>query len=376
MRLIDVKTLKLKDFFGPCMPSYATLSHRWIPDEEVTFQDWELLEKHREQSPSETAGRTSATAAKAAAIVNKAGYAKIKNACRRAQDDGLDYLWCDTNCIDKTSSTELSEAINSMYNWYYDSKVCYAYLADPGSFAKSEWFRRGWTLQELLTPPNVHFFDHRWARLGDRRELSDRISKITRIHTGVLHDRTTTRNYSVAQRMSWAAGRKTTRSEDIAYCLLGIFEINMPLLYGEKENAFQRLQQDIIKVSRDQSIFAWDLLDDARKHPWSGALALSPTAFRHCGSIVKSSHTATPHSVTNAGVSITLLIIKTSMYGVILAALDCSFELRGPVQQINDHGGVRRSTHQRRVYICLKSLGNNVYERTHLPAAKTKKFCY
>ncbi|OTA90034.1 hypothetical protein M434DRAFT_50423, partial [Hypoxylon sp. CO27-5] len=292
MRLIDVNTLELKEFFGAHHPRYAILSHTWNGDKEVTFQEW----KRRSDD----------------AVKCKEGYAKIVGACHRAQTDGLQYLWCDTNCIDKRSSAELSEAINSMFAWYRGSDVCYAYLADVGTktelLAKSRWFTRGWTLQELLAPSKVIFFDRCWKVLGDKGELAAMISHITRIHMGALTDRSTVHCYSIAQRMSWAANRATSRQEDIAYCLLGIFDINMPLLYGEGQKSFTRLQQEIIRVSNDQSILAWDLqCSDA--HPWTSALAQSPAGFRFSGSIVKYNrvqHDA--YSITNLGIR-----VKTSI---------------------------------------------------------------
>ncbi|XXH00958.1 hypothetical protein Hte_007309 [Hypoxylon texense] len=240
MRLIDVNTLELKELFGTKTPPYAILSHVW-GKEEVTFLDWE----RRADSD----------------IKRKEGYAKIVGACLRAHADGLQYLWCDTNCIDKRSSAELTEAINSMFAWYRDSHVCYAYLFDVETkdmFANTRWFSRGWTLQELLAPSEVVFFDRRWSVLGNRKTLAGLISDTTRIHLGALTDRSTIQSYSIAQRMSWAADRQTSRSEDIAYCLLGIFEINMPLLYGEGKEAFTRLQRQIIEVSADQML--WLLL--------------------------------------------------------------------------------------------------------------------
>ncbi|RWA08664.1 hypothetical protein EKO27_g6456 [Xylaria grammica] len=250
MRLIDVKTLELKEFHHD-IPPYAILSHTW-GHEEVTLQEYLLA--------------TGPDSNKHHYIKKKQGFLKIFGACKQARSEGLAYLWCDTNCIDKKSSAELSEAINSMYAWYRDSVVCYALLTDvgvnvggsPGVFEKSRWFTRGWTLQELLGPKKVVFLDGHWKILGDRAHLAQTISKVTRIHIGVLNDRNTVLDYSIAQRMSWAANRETTRLEDVAYCLLGIFDINMPLLYGEGTKAFRRLQEEIIKVSDDQSILVWE----------------------------------------------------------------------------------------------------------------------
>ncbi|KAI1407213.1 HET-domain-containing protein [Hypoxylon sp. FL1857] len=353
MRLIDVNTLELKEFFGHATPRYAILSHTW-GDKEVTFQEWE----RRSDS----------------AVRRKDGYAKIVGACRRAKADGLQYLWCDTNCIDKRSSAELSEAINSMFAWYRDSHVCYAYLADvqakAGTFARSRWFTRGWTLQELLAPIRVVFFDYYWTILGDRSELASVISDITRIHIGTLQDRSTIHGYSIAQRMSWAAGRETTRSEDIAYCLLGIFSINMPLLYGEGSKAFIRLQQEIIKVSVDQTILAWDM--QYSKTPpfvWTSALAPSPTEFRFCGSIVRDDEIQrTPYSVTNLGISMNLALIRT-LAGRVLVGLNCAKELHREPSQSTLPGGTKLRRHFR-IWIPLQHLKHDTYARVHHPSSK------
>ena len=213
-------------------------------------------------------------------VKSKRGYAKIDFTCEQALRDELFYVWVDCCCIDKTSSAELSEAINSMLRWYARAAKCYAYLSDifsdaalcnsstwaintvepdayPG-FAQSRWFRRGWTLQELIAPKDVVFFASGWKLIGNRNGiLLNTISEITNIDVAVLSDRELLPEISVAKRMSWAANRRTTRKEDEAYCLLGIFGVNIPLLYGKEENAFVRLQEEIVRSSTDQSIFAW-----------------------------------------------------------------------------------------------------------------------
>ncbi|KAI1091723.1 HET-domain-containing protein [Rostrohypoxylon terebratum] len=325
MRLIDVTTLELKQFHGDQTPQYAILSHTWDGDNEVTFQEWE----RRADS----------------AIQRKSGYAKIMGACRRARADGLQYLWCDTNCIDKTSSAELSEAINSMFAWYRDSTVCYAYLADVQATAHS--FEKS----QLLAPCTVIFFDGSWVRLGDKISSADKISGITKIHKGALMDRSTIHDYSLAQRMSWAANRQTTRSEDIAYCLLGIFDINMPLLYGEGLKAFTRLQREIIKPDKP--------------------LAPSPIAFRFCGSIARAQEIKQePYSVTNLGISINLPVVKTLMMGTILVGLNCAMEI-----QKNDTSNSEclESTHVRRqfrIWILLRHLEHDRYIRVHKPSSR------
>ncbi|KAI1133954.1 HET-domain-containing protein [Hypoxylon sp. FL0543] len=352
MRLIDVKTLELKEFFGSKTPRYAILSHTW-GDQEVTFQEWE----RRSDS----------------AVKRKDGYAKIVGACHLAKADGLQYLWCDTNCIDKRSSAELSEAINSMFAWYHGSSVCYAYLADvqakTDTFTKSRWFTRGWTLQELLAPSKVIFLDSHWAVLGDRSELACTISEVTRIHIEALKDRSTIYDYSIAQRMSWAADRETSRQEDIAYCLLGIFDINMPLLYGEGQKAFTRLQQEIIRVSNDQSILAWDM-QCSDTCPWTSALAHSPAEFRFCDSIVKNSEIQRKtYSVTNLGIHIKTSLIKTLTGTIVFIMLNCAKELYREARHSKLTSGMRLRRHFP-VWIALHYLKGDIFVRTHHLSSK------
>ncbi|KAM5546134.1 hypothetical protein V8D89_000260 [Ganoderma adspersum] len=194
-------------------------------------------------------------------------FPKIRNACAVARKNGYRYIWIDSCCIDKSSSSELSEAINSMYQWYGLADVCYAYLADvspeeshhtEGSlFRKSRWFTRGWTLQELIAPDSVVFVSSDWTFIGSKQTLVNLIESITRINSKALLKLEPLDTFSVAQRLSWAANRETTRKEDSAYSLLGIFGINMATLYGEGNRAFQRLQEKIMRRIPDQSLFAW-----------------------------------------------------------------------------------------------------------------------
>ncbi|TBU37123.1 hypothetical protein BD309DRAFT_1084866 [Dichomitus squalens] len=192
---------------------------------------------------------------------------KIREACRVAREAGYDYLWIDSCCIDKSSSSELSESINSMYQWYGRSVECYAYLVDvpPGEdprspeskFRSSRWFRRGWTLQELIAPSEVKFLSNDWNIIGTKLTLVDIVDETTTIPWEALLRLEPLDVFSVAERLSWAARRETTRVEDRAYSLFGIFDINMPTLYGEGERAFRRLQEEILRRVPDQSLFAW-----------------------------------------------------------------------------------------------------------------------
>jgi hypothetical protein len=219
-----------------------------------------------------------------------------------------------TVCINKNSSAELSEAINSMFQWYQEAQVCYAYLADVSSdrqgyyvvnaaVRRSRWFTRGWTLQELLAPATVIFLSESWVEIGTKSSFADTISSATGI---ARSDMANFRDANVAVKMSWAANRETTRTEDIAYCLMGLFGVNMPLLYGEGRNAFIRLQLEILRMSDDETIFAWE--GETTSNP--GLLALSPASFRNCESIRKTvfDKERPEYSMTNKGLRMGLLL--------------------------------------------------------------------
>ena len=280
MRLINTITLELHEFFESRIPKYAILSHTW-EDEEVTFKD---VTKKRN--------------------LEAAGWKKIRKCCEFAQERKMDYVWIDTCCIDKRSSAELSEAINSMYRWYADAWECYAYLCDVSyeygvggdidttapeedpelpqdverAIRASKWFTRGWTLQELIAPSSVRFLDQAWEEIGTRESLEDLIFSITGIESlNEDHESGDSPLYQcVAVKLSWASKRITTRQEDIAYCLMGLFNVNMPLLYGEGKKAFIRLQLEIMKQDNDASIFAWT----GRVPEDIGLLAVSPAVFQ------------------------------------------------------------------------------------------------
>jgi hypothetical protein len=290
MRLINTTTLRLEEFTENVVPSYAILSHTW-GDTEVTFQDIDLLKNY------ETSGLRAR---------------KIRYCCKQARGDGLSHAWVDTCCIDKSSSAELSEAINSMFRWYRESQICYVYLSDldltvkdaafATELAKCRWFTRGWTLQELLAPRQIKFFNRSWAFVGSKKDLSRLISRITRIDPIFIQSNPSLSSASIARRMSWASQRQTTRVEDLAYCLLGIFEINMPLLYGEGSRSFLRLQETIMKDSLDQSLFAWQSTERTAK--CAGVLATHPSQFKNSGDIFPYPTPGEPYSITNNGLRI------------------------------------------------------------------------
>lgn len=170
----------------------------------------------------------------------------------------------------------LTRVTFKMWSYYLNAVWCYAYIEDvdyerspsgvfQDQFQRSRWFTRVWTIQELIAPPMVVFYNSSWQFLGSRHDeqLLSLIQKVTHIPENILRSggtglRSRLKEYSIAQRFSWAASRSATRVEDLAYCLLGLFDINMPLIYGEGRKAFQRLQEEIIKTSTDHSIFAFD----------------------------------------------------------------------------------------------------------------------
>ena len=223
------------------------------------------------------------------------GFSKIQNCCALARSDGWEYVWIDNCCIDQKSSADLSEAINSMYRWYKGAVVCYAYLADISvsvgrrdspkkKLRESRWFTRGWTLQELLAPKFLTFYDQDWIDVGTKHSLQHLISDATGIDTSHLFE---INPASAAAKMSWASSRETTRPEDIAYSLLGLFDVNMPLLYGEgATKAFERLQHEIIRSGDDESIFAWSMPLHLNGPSYGGMLAPSPEYFSTSGNIV------------------------------------------------------------------------------------------
>lgn len=238
MRLLernDAGQIRLTQNFIDDIPKYAIISHtRGAEEDEVSFLD--MMDGGGKRKP---------------------GYRKIRFCAHRASRDGLRFFWVDTCCIDKASSAELEESINSMFRWYRDAAECYVYLADVSassvpsadaksiSFESSRWFTRGWTLQELVAPASVQFFSEDGVYLADKKSLEQSIHDAADIPLDALRGRLLS-EFSIAERMKWMEKRSTTREEDLAYSMLGIFGVCMPLIYGEgKEEAFRRLREAI-----------------------------------------------------------------------------------------------------------------------------------
>ncbi|KAL8690236.1 MAG: hypothetical protein Q9218_004274 [Villophora microphyllina] len=300
MRLLNTRTRRLSQFFDEQRPPYAILSHTWGM-EEVSMQDLEEL--HKQFEIEDLHGDSLQSPPASSSVSSRAGWRKIEASYDQALHDRLSWIWVDTCCIDKTSSAELSEGINSMFAWYKGSTVCYAFLSDvdaaaedvfasKSAFSASRWFTRGWTLQELLAPRRLGFFNSSWQAISQptsRSRLFELISEITRVPTAYLQG-LDVREATIGMRMSWASRRATTRKEDVAYCLLGIFDINMPLLYGEGMKAFSRLQKEIMKRTFDNTILAWGFLTWDQRNQSSdtedcGVLATSPADFAYSGTL-------------------------------------------------------------------------------------------
>ncbi|KAM5534111.1 hypothetical protein V8D89_012292 [Ganoderma adspersum] len=195
---------------------------------------------------------------------------KIREACRIARTDNYDYIWVNTCCINDDSTLEFTEAIHATFRRFSKASICYVYLADVSDsaddsptrpsespFHYSRWFNRGWTLQELIAPKHLVFVSRSWLRLGTKEDLAGVISDITGIDEDILTHRKPHTDVSVAKRMYWASRRRTTRVEDEAYSLMGLFGVAMQPMYGEGHQAFFRLQQEILMRTQDQSLFAW-----------------------------------------------------------------------------------------------------------------------
>jgi hypothetical protein len=324
MRLLNTRTRKIAEFLVEDIPPYAILSHTW-GQEEVSFQD--MTDPTRDPS-------------------GKRGFAKIDKACNVAAERGHEWIWIDTCCIDKYSSAELTEAINSMYNWYKRAKVCFVYLADVdghGPLDGCRWFTRGWTLQELIAPREMVFFDKNWKERGTKEGLAKDIVRITRICGDILRHEQRLSAVSVAQKMSWASGRNTSRVEDTAYCLLGIFGVHLDLRYGEERRAFRRLQEAILSSVPDLSVFAWkrertEALNSGNtsRREYSGVFATEPKDFAFSGSLIKKRPFARQellplNGAIKTNIQLSIEMIPQGGYRYLLP-LDCYYESKPPVK--------------------------------------------
>ncbi|KAG6362695.1 hypothetical protein INS49_007788 [Diaporthe citri] len=348
MRLISTQSLKVVSIREDEIPPYAILSHTWDKDE-VTLQEMQGF-----------GAELLSTASRIDLLKAKQGLRKVLHAANLAASEGHDWIWIDTCYIDKTSSAELSEAINSMYRWYQGSEICYVYLSDARLGDKelqksgdeslgrliqdSRWIACGWTFQELIAPSSVLFYSSDWSFIGRSSEdhIIRTLAEATGIDIGVLSGDIATQEVSVANRMRWASKRKTTRKEDMAYCLMGLFSVSMPLLYGEGGvRSFIRLQNEILQATDDQTISAWSTPPGSKDNiRASGLLAESPAYFRDAPSMYPMSdwyqpEISTPWSMTNRGLMVQLYLQPSKSDGStkedsaddFVAVLNCSAEI-------------------------------------------------
>jgi hypothetical protein len=390
MRLINCETQQL-EWFSVKPPPYAVLSHTWNGDTEVTYQDYVDFLAGQGKQPQKN-------------------WTKVEQSIEITlhSKERLKYIWIDTCCIDKSNTPELSEAINSMFKWYARAVVCYAQIADfdseflptnevPGYWSNNSqalgqhqsyemphvpvnlqltetaknrlrgcrWFTRGWTLQELIAPPTVEFFDGNWIYFGNRNELADLLTSLTRIDKRIFEGPGTTHQerdivsilskMSIAKKMSWAQNRQTAKTEDIAYSLLGIFGVNMAMTYGEEHMAFIRLQKEILAQYNDLSIFAWTANptgNNGKVPEFRGILAHSPAEFANAGSFEPSRNAiANPDfTLTNNGLKISAQVRNIPNSKYLFLSLNCYDKSEGPH---NIQG------------ITLQLIGFNKYKRTN-----------
>lgn len=379
MRLLSTKNLEVVSIREDEIPPYAILSHTWDKDE-VTLQDMQGFGARLMSSASRINLRRA-----------RQGLQKVLDVAKLAASAGYDWIWIDTCCIDKTSSSELSEAINSMYRLYQEAETCYVYLADAKLGAiepedsdlsviqlisESRWITRGWTLQELIAPRSVSFYSKEWAFIGKSvdEDILRPLAEATGIDIGVLSGDIATQEVSVANRMRWASTRKTTRQEDMAYCLMGLFGVNMPLLYGEGGvRAFIRLQNEVLQATDDQTIFAWSMpLSRKGQNLASGLLAESPAFFRDAPSMYPMSdwhqpESSTPLSMTNRGLMVQLYLQPSKSAANtegdsgddFLAVLNSSADVR----RVDDRG--REWIHEYSPAITLRRLWGDQFARLH-----------
>ncbi|KAF9232390.1 heterokaryon incompatibility protein-domain-containing protein, partial [Melanogaster broomeanus] len=331
IRLRDMKLLSREDILEELRIlisdslKYAILSHRWGTGEPAFYQ-MSTIRYGKKKKPTGL------------------GYEKLLHFCEKAKEYGCAFAWSDTCCINKESSSELEEAIRSMYRWYRDAHVCIIYLAGSSTIAdipSEPWFTRGWTLQELLAPRRWRFFGKDWSPVcPEEQENSEAVpgaidwttekfpypndknsSSVIRAVaqvTGIDERHLTRFNprdtvITVFEKMSWASKRQTTRVEDIAYSLFGIFDISMPIAYGEGKRAFYRLCEAIVQSCLDPTLLAW--VGDSS--PYSEALPSSPECYKPfiCGDFgYASSKFGDPSfSITKFGLHVKLLVVPVEL---------------------------------------------------------------
>jgi hypothetical protein len=346
MRLINVKTKQLRELSkeekGP--EKYAILSHTSGRSEtEVSVEDLTNFESKTEEAKAKVQG--------------KEGWWKIFKACQKAISDGHEWLWADSCCIDRSIPEEWSNSVKSMFDLYKEAAVCYAFLEDVAKFTddtkpkssyrfnedhfkRSEWFTQLWTLQALIVPRKVKFFDKRFSSIGTRRTLRSVISDATGIDEHVLKGTKSLNDVSVATRISWAAIRPTAKEKDMIYCLMGILGVMINVDAGhDADQAFFELQRKVRDTVHDQSLFAWQppaAQKLTKSNPLKGVkrvkdglslFAKSPMYFEGSAGIFTKKHNPSPKKVDVGGARASIRIEPMPyIEGFYLGILGCAYE--------------------------------------------------
>ncbi|KAG9309794.1 hypothetical protein JVU11DRAFT_10170 [Chiua virens] len=195
----------------------------------------------------------------------------FRTLCKLVRDFEFQWVWSDTCCIDKKDNVVLQESLVAMFTWYHGSSLTLVYLRSvwsqnqkPGDLWRSIWNTRAWTYQEYVAAEIVQFYTEDWKPyLGldmfNHKEsdiIVDEMEQVSRVSAQQLAalrpglDR-------VREKLFLASRRQTSLVEDIAYSLLGIFNIAIPVIYGEGNRAVGRLLEHILTGSGDVTILAW-----------------------------------------------------------------------------------------------------------------------
>lgn len=336
---------------------YAIFSHRWT-DSEPSYQDVSAsifpggLGKQRN--------------------TKTAGLAKLMQLCETARALGYKLVWSDTCCIDKSNMAELSEAIHAMFKWYAHAHLCIVHLAASSSLADFErepWFKRGWTLQELLAPRRIKFYDETWRQFTtlandkDDPALMSALSTVTGIPRDVVvaDNSRGIKGRGIWEIMSWASARKTTRIEDVAYCLYGLFDVHPPIAYGEGEKAFPRLVEAIAERYHTWDVFAWGG-QASERHP---ALPCSPACYPKwdeamvSGGVGMTTFALTPHGLRLTSVPLIPMVFaseardENGSYAVTLSPRSDGVMVYGDVTVVCGSGRLRHIRDATDLHACI-----------------------
>ncbi|KIO10640.1 hypothetical protein M404DRAFT_128934, partial [Pisolithus tinctorius Marx 270] len=242
------RTLRVVAFFF----GYVMFSHVWQGNE-PSFQDINDVESKSVWNLPDTP-------------LNE----KLRNFCKEVRRLGHNWAWSDTCCIDKSTSSTLNQSLTSMYKWYANSVATLVFLAGvahpskSGDLARSIWMTRAWTLQELLSPNVIFFYDSEWKPyLGDTGsnhkespDIMQELADATEIPRGTIVTFSPA-DLGVHEKLRLASMRSATVEEDVAYSLIGIFKSDIRPQYGEGTDALGHLLEEIVARSGEVTVLAW-----------------------------------------------------------------------------------------------------------------------